>query len=83
MNGWPLLFARHLVAGGIALGNPELRERAMAELHSKYELHGKQQLINVSEEFHSGGFVFFYWVVSLTVTADVIEFIDSEPEGRK
>jgi len=39
-------------------------------------MEGPQVLVNIVEEFSTSGFLIFYREVNLTVTADVVEFIE-------
>jgi hypothetical protein len=62
----------------IALGDPRLRERAMAALHRQYDMRGKPQLLNnVVEEWSVANYLGLYAVVRVSISADVIEFTRS------
>jgi hypothetical protein len=69
------------VLTGIALGNPDIYERAMADLHSKHDLMGKaQQFHNIVEEWDITNYLGFYADFTLTISAEVIEFIDTKDD---
>lgn len=60
---------------GIALGNPDLYEQAMASLHEGHPIFEKsQQFHNVVEEWDVTSYFGVYAIVKLTLTADVVEF---------
>ena len=66
-------------ASGIAIGDPDLLERAMADLHTKHDLTGKpQQLHNIVEEWSISNYAGIYAEVSVKITAEVVEFLDDE-----
>ncbi len=59
----------------IALDDPRLRQRAMADLHRQHDLRGKPQLLNnVVEEWSVANYFGLYAVVRVSISADVIEF---------
>jgi len=72
-------------ATGIPLGNPDLIERAMADLHSKYDIKGKAQTLhNIVEEWSYSNYAGLYGEVGVKITAEVVEFLDTESaESRK
>jgi hypothetical protein len=62
----------------IALGDPRLRERAMAALHHQHDLRGKPQLLhNVVEEWSVANYLGLYAVLRVSISADVIELTRS------
>ena len=62
-------------ATGIALGDSDLRERAMADLYTKHVFQGDtQQFNNIVEEWSISNYLGIYAEVKLKVTAEVIEF---------
>ena len=62
----------------IALGDPRLREQAMAALHRQHDLRGKPQLLhNVVEEWSVASYLGLYAVVRVSISADVIELTGS------
>jgi hypothetical protein len=62
-------------ATGIALGDSDLRERAMADLYKKHVFQGDtQQFNNIIEEWSISNYLGIYAKVKLKVTAEVIEF---------
>ena len=59
----------------IALENPHIRERAMADLRSQVDLLGKPRFLhNVVEEWTVSNCLGLFAIVRLTISADVIEF---------
>jgi hypothetical protein len=59
----------------IALGDPRLREQAMAALHRQHDMRGKPQLLhNVVEEWTVANYLGLYAVLHVSISADVIEF---------
>jgi len=76
---WSVLFSGlPATPGGVGFtfSDPNLYEQAMADFHEKNPMTGSQLMINVIEEFDTSGFLFLYRVVELTITADIVEFID-------
>ena len=67
-------------AFGIALCNPDVRERAAADLHANHTMKGAQVLQNVIMEYDTTGFLFLVRRVDLVLTADVIEFVELEEQ---
>ena len=62
-------------ATGIALGDADLRERAMADLYTKHVFQGDtQRFNNIIEEWSISNYLGIYAEVKLKVTAEVIEF---------
>jgi hypothetical protein len=58
----------------IALGDPRVRERAMAALHRQHDLRGKPQLLhNIVEEWSVANYLGLYAIVRVSISADVIE----------
>ncbi|MBN1443582.1 MAG: hypothetical protein JXA90_12805 [Planctomycetes bacterium] len=65
----------------IPLGDPDVYERAMADLHSKHDLLGKAQVLhNIHEEYVVTNYLWVFADVKLKVFADVIEFVE-EPRS--
>ena len=65
----------------IAIDDPSLREQAMADLHRMHDLRGKPQILhNLMEEWTVAGYVGFYAVVRLTITAEVLEFAERKAQ---
>lgn len=63
--------------GGIALGEPDLYEQAMANLHAAYAqgIEGQPAMFhNIQEEWTVAGLPPLYGEVTLTLTADVLKF---------
>ena len=70
------------VSMGIPLGDPDILEQAMADLHSKCDLKGKHQhLHNLVEEYDITNYLGLYADFTVTVSAEVIEFIDTKDES--
>ena len=62
-----------------ALGDPYLRSRAMADLHSKVEIQGKRQVLhNIMEETTVANYLGLFAIYEVTVSAEVIEFTGSQ-----
>ena len=75
--GWlqKILILKLPYATGIALGNSDLRERALADLYTKHDFQGDtQQFNNIIEEWSISNYLGIYAEVKLKVTAEVIEF---------
>ena len=69
--------------GGIALGDPELYKKAYEQLRAQAAMKGKSaQILNVTEERTVRGFLFI-GDLTLTLTADVIEFTDEYKDYRQ
>jgi len=70
-------------AGGIALGNPELYEQAYRKLREQAAMEGKAaQLMNICEENTLTSYIVI-GDLKLTLTADVVEFVDKYPSPHK
>ena len=61
----------------IELGNPHLRELAMKDLHSKYDLQGKPQVLhNIIEEWSVANYLGLFAILKVSIMAEIIEFTD-------
>jgi len=66
-------------ATGIPLGDPNLIERAMADLHRKHDIKDKAQTLhNVVKEWSYSNYAGIYGEVGVKITAEVVEFLDPE-----
>ena len=62
-----------------ALGNSNLRELAMRDLHSKHDLLGKPQILhNFIEEWTIANYLGIFAVVKVSISAEVIEFTEDK-----
>lgn len=63
------------------LGDTNLHELAMKDLHSQHDLRGKPQILyNFIEEWTLANYLGLFAVVKVSITAEVIEFIgEREP----
>ncbi|UCE63907.1 MAG: hypothetical protein JSU59_01755 [Nitrospirota bacterium] len=58
-----------------ALGDTDLRTRAMADLHSKVEIQGTRRVLhNIMEETTIANYLGLFAILEVTVSAEVIEF---------
>jgi hypothetical protein len=63
-----------------ALGDAALRVRAMEDLHSKHSLVGKPQVLhNFLEEWSLANYLGLFAIQRVTITAEVIEFLEEGP----
>ena len=59
------------------LGNPHLRELAMQDLYSKYDLQGKPQVLhNIIEEWSVANYLGLFAILKVSIMAEIIEFTD-------
>jgi len=62
-----------------ALGDPNLRSRALADLHTKVEIQGKRRVLhNIMEETTVANYLGLFAIYEVTVSAEVIEFTGSQ-----
>jgi len=67
---------------GTPFGDPDLLERAMADLHSKTDMQGKPRILhNVMEEWTNTMYFGVYGVAELKISAMVLEFTKPGEEG--
>jgi hypothetical protein len=67
----------------VPLGDPNLHERAMGDLHRQHDMRGKAQVLyNVSDEVKITNYLFLFASTSVRVSADIIEYVEEEPEAR-
>ena len=56
---------------------------AMADLHQNVEMEGKATaLVNVAQD-HSSLYLILFSIPKITITADVIEFLDEKNDGQR
>lgn len=60
----------------IPVGEGEVYRRAMEELNAQAKLAPNQMIVNIREDVKTVGYLFFYCVHEVTLSADVIEFGD-------
>ena len=57
------------------LGNPNLYERAMRDLHNQHDMQGKPQILhNFLEEWTLANYLGLFAILKLSISAEVIEF---------
>jgi len=62
-----------------ALGDIDLRTRAMADLHTKVEIQGKRRVLhNIMEEMTVANYLGLFAILDVTISAEVIEFTGSQ-----
>jgi hypothetical protein len=65
----------------IQLGDAELHERAMRDLHDQVDMIGKPRLLhNFIEDWSVAGYLGLFGITRLTVTAELIEFVEGTEE---
>jgi hypothetical protein len=65
---------------GFALGDASLHVRAMENLHSKHEMLGRPQILHqFVEESTVANYLGLFAIERLSITAEVIEFIERSP----
>jgi len=76
---WQLQEGASIPLLSFALGDANLRSRAMADLHTKVEIQGKRQvLLNIMEEVTVANYLGLFAILDITISAEVIEFTGSQ-----
>ena len=61
------------------LGDPNIHERAMRDLHSQHDLRGKPQVLhNFLVEWTLANYLGLFAILKLSISAEVIEFTEQE-----